>query len=259
MFVYMNKQKLEDNLKLLGLAEEEILLYTLLLEKGGKTVLEIARTTNINRSKIYRLIDDLKAKSLIESNNDSWGEIFSASIPESLALFLEKEEEELNKKKEVLNLTIEELKNLQAGESDSFKVRHYSGVEGLKQMLWNELASSELVAFGTGTLENFVPHKFAEKLREEHIIRKMKVYELLNKEQTSESDDYTEINDFEKKVLSYKYIDVKILSIRNHIEVYNNTIAFYNWDDNNLKGLEIESVAFSTMLRQIFWHYWEIA
>ena len=62
----MNKQIVLTQLQQFGLDDIETTLYIHLIENGPKTPLDLSRETSVNRSRIYRYIDRLKAKKLIE-------------------------------------------------------------------------------------------------------------------------------------------------------------------------------------------------
>ena len=62
----MNKYTVEDFLNQLGLSDLEIKLFTSLIKKGAQTILDLSRNTEINRTKIYRIIDEMKKQGLIE-------------------------------------------------------------------------------------------------------------------------------------------------------------------------------------------------
>ncbi len=84
----MNKQQNIDQLMNLGLEDIEAVLYVHLLENGEQTPLELSRELNINRSKIYRYIEKLVAKKLIEQSVVDRGIRLKASDPKNLEIML---------------------------------------------------------------------------------------------------------------------------------------------------------------------------
>ena len=61
----MNKNELINYLTNLGLTEDEVAVYLGLLEKGEGTPLSISRLTGINRTKVYRLIEQMERRKLL--------------------------------------------------------------------------------------------------------------------------------------------------------------------------------------------------
>jgi len=137
----MNKQILQKQLSQLGLTREEANIYLYLIENGASTFLEVSRGAEVERAKIYRNIDSLTKKNLIELSNTSWGRKLVPSDPKTLELLLKQQEMELQKKKETFAELVEELSYSGKKITDKFIITTYRKKEGLQQMLCNELKS----------------------------------------------------------------------------------------------------------------------
>ncbi len=112
---------------------------------------------------------------------------------------------------------------------EQFKVIHYQGTKGLKQMLWNELKAKEILVFGYENTNRFVGKKFADKFREEVVNRKIKFREIGNAPEYKQKDQsfYNSAIGWEK-VYQYKQIPESILKIRHQFVIYNSTFATFN-------------------------------
>lgn len=254
----MNKQNIESKLKTFGLSSEEITLYLFLLENGSKTLLEASRETGINRSKIYRIVENLKKKSIIEESQDAWGRTLSASPASNLEITIVEREKELQSQKETLPDIISILNTFGNSKNTEFEVKSFKGVEGIKQMVWNELKGKELLAFGQANLNSLVGKKFAEKVRAEAVSRKQKIYELYNFDAIQ--NNYTQNIVYQKHHIKALKIPKNLLNIQNFIDIYNNTVNIFNWSEKNknISGISITNKPFANFYRQIFWHYWEM-
>ena len=254
----MNKQISIQQLSTLGFDEAESTIYLHLLENGPKTLLELSREANVNRSKIYRHLDSLRAKKLIEEISGSRGKKLQASSPKNLELLILEQENQLKLQKETIQNLIADLTSLPTNLEKIFEVKHYHGSEGLKQMLWNQLsANKEIVAFSYQNKNYMVGKSFAEKIREEQVLRKIKLYEIEN--ETDQGDYwYTKVANWGRYYDS-RYISPKVLTIRQYVGIFNNTVSLVNWHDKELVGLEIVNSTFANMQKQLFWKFWEIA
>jgi sugar-specific transcriptional regulator TrmB len=254
----MNKQIVSTQLQQFGLDEVEITLYLHLIENGPKTPLDLSRETSVNRSRIYRYLDRLKAKKLIEEVNLGRGIVLKASDPKNLKLLILEKEQEITIQRENLSNIIKELTVLPTDQTKSIEIKHYHGEEGLKQMLWNHLsAKKELLVFGFENRNNIAGKAFAEKIRFEQVERKITKIEIENA--TDQGDYwYTSVPNWGKYYQS-RYIPPKILDIKQYQVIYNDTISILNWADGNKVGVEIANSPFVNMYRQIFWKFWEIA
>lgn len=253
----MNKQLLSEQLHLLGLSEDESSIYLFLLENGPRTPLELSRQMDLNRSKIYRLIELMQSKRIIEDTKTAWGQKLVAAPPENLELIIIKEEETLSHKKSILEDLVNDLKELPAGVKSTFQVKHYKGLEGLKQMFWNGLKAKEnTLIFGYSSIDQFVGWDFAEKLRQESVERKLHFYEITN---SSPSKDWTKVEKFREVYQHTRWISPQKLTINQYTEIHDEHIRVYNWDEKELVGIELINKNLSEMMKQIFWHYWSIA
>ncbi len=255
----MNKQIITRQLEQFGLDDVEVQIYLNLLERGAKTPLDLSRETNINRSRIYRYLDRLQAKRLIEEADKGRGLKLKAAGPDSLQLLILEKEQQLRNQKELLPDLAKELAALPAtGGKSGFEVKHYHGTEGLKQMLWNHLAAKkELLLFGLENRNNIAGKAFADTIRFEQVERKITAIELENR--TDQGNYwYTNVPNW-GKYYRFRYIPSRILAIKQYLVIFNDTISILNWTDGNNVGVEITNASFADMHRQIFRHYWDMA
>jgi len=253
----MNKQLILKQLVNTGLEEIEANIYLYLLENGPRTHLELSRETNTDRSKIYRYIEKLLKKNLIEESNDAWGKKLQAAKPSNIELLIQKDEDLLRLRKESIPILINDLNTLPTYVEREFEVRYYRGQEGLRQMLWNQLsAKKEIIAFSYKNRNDMVGKTYAEKIRTEQVERKIMLYEIEN--EVDQGDFwYTNVTDF-KNYYKSRYILPKILKIKQYIAIFNNTVSIANWINNEEIGFEVTNSIYSNMQKQIFWKFWEM-
>ncbi len=254
----MNKQVITTQLIRFGLDEVEVQIYLSLLEGGMKTPLDLSRETSINRSKIYRYIDRLREKRLLEETDKGRGLRLKAASPDSLQLLILERENELKQQKEALPELLKELVSLPVTGRSGFEIKHYHGTEGLKQMLWNHLsAKKEILVFGYENRNDIAGKAFAETIRFEQVARHITKVEIENA--TDQGNYwYTAVPHWGKFYRS-RYIPPKILNIRQYQVIFNNTISILNWADGNKVGVEITNPGFAEMYKQIFSKFWDIA
>lgn len=253
----MNKQILIEQLETLGLSDDEAEVYLFLLENGPRTPLELSRQTSINRSKIYRLVEVMQEKKLLEDTKSAWGQKLVAAPPDNLELIIMREEEQVKQKKDLLTGLIDDLQELPGETHSSFQTKHYKGMEGMKQMFWNGLkAKEETLIFGFSSIDKFTDWKFAEKLRQEAVDRKLHYFEITN---TKLSSDWANIKELLEIYQKTKWINPTKLTIKQYTEIHDDIVRVYNWDKKELAGIEIINTNLAEMMKQIFWHYWEIA
>lgn len=118
---------LKKKLLKLGLSENEIKIYLYILEHGNCTIRELIRKTglSVTRQTIYNLINQLEDKGLIQFSHDDKNRYIEASPPNSLRLYLDKKQEELDKHKTEVTELINDLylhKNLKIENRAVFEI-----------------------------------------------------------------------------------------------------------------------------------------
>lgn len=246
------RQKLEH----LGLSKDEASIFIQLLE-GPKTQLEVSRTTGIVRSNVYRIVDVLMDRGLLTTYTSPSGKLLAVARPDALELLVVEQEQLAQEQRRQLNQILPLLAGFQDNAED-FTIRTYVGVNGIKQMLWNELqAKSETLLFSGYNLDVATGRRWAEKFRLEVIERGIKIRGLQNirdrGEKISAHEAYTEH-------YRARYVNDDWLSIQLEISIYDEKVCIYNSlaQDSHL-GTEITNPFLARFMRQVFEHYWSVA
>lgn len=241
----------------LGLTNEEAKIYIELL-KEPTSHLRLAHATGINRTKVYRLADELEKRSLITKRTDDRGSFLVASDPSTLEVTLVTQEEKLKRQRLAFNQLMPVLTGLQQGKGREFAVHSYEGEDGFKQMLWHELkAKGENLIFGSGTIDDLVGNgKWAEKHRAMTVEAGYTIREILNPGE--KEMPFTLVDEFMKNYV-HREIAREILQLKNQISVYNDTVATYHWREEQKVGVEILNKNHALTMRQIFEQYWQLA
>ena len=254
-----NKNNILKALVSLNLSLDEARLYLELL-KEPSTHLDLSRDTGINRTKVYRLADELEKRSLLKTVTDDQGMRLVAAEPEALEISLITNEEKLNAQRNIYKQALPVLQGIPNNVNDkqNFLVHTYEGSEGLKQMLWHELKTKgELLIFGSGKLEDLVENtRWAERHRAKSAAAGYKIRELLNPGE--KTVPFTKNQEFLSQYCK-RYLTEVVLNMRLQIAIYNDTVATYNWREDEKIGIEVVNKANADMYRQMFESYWKQA
>ncbi len=258
----MNTKEIQDSLVSLGLNSYEAKVYIALLKSDGMSHLQLARDTGINRSKIYRLIDELSKRSLVHVRTDDSGKKIHAADPEALNVSVVNEQEQLAHKTEALSSVLPVLKDVyeQNDVPLNFKINTYEGIRGFKQMLWNELkAQGEVLIIGSGSLESLVDnHKWAEKHRARAHELNYSVREIKGSNDTTKKGKFTDVEGYLDNS-EIRYLDEAVVHFKHQIVVYNSTVSIYCYSDGQKVGLEMVNAANADFYRDMFERYWSIS
>lgn len=257
-----NKNDILLNLHRLGLSADQCKVYLELLS-GPKSHLEIARKTGVNRTKVYRIADELIKRGLITEERADSGHQLAASDPANLEIVLTTEEEKIKAQRTLLSQTLPHLQTMfESGDkpADSdFLVNTYEGVDGFKQMLWNELKTKgEILIFGSGTIQDLIKSpRWAEKHRLKTMEAGYTIREILNPD--GKPFEFTNNQEFVEKTYQRREIAGDTLPLGHQMCIYNNTVALYNVHGDQKVGVEVINKSFADMQRAVFERYWKVS
>lgn len=143
-----------DQLKNLGLSDNEAKTYIAMLELGPATMLEISAKAGINRPTAYVQIESLKGKGLVSTQVRGKKTLFLAESPVQLETLLEKEENDIELRKEELSKILPELATLFKLSGVKPEVRFFEGYEGIKKANEEFLKSGAKEAFSITSLDD---------------------------------------------------------------------------------------------------------
>ena len=242
----------------LGLEANEARVYLALLDKK-LTMLEISRQSGVNRSTAYRAVEALERYGLVNRASDAFSTKISAAPPENLEKLVVEAEIRSEKLRAAFPSILAGL-NLADNPKPVLEIRQFTGRDGLKQMLWNELRTAgEIQIFSNyATLNVLVGRKFADKFRLELIQRNIQQRSLTNASSmdTKNYSDYAE--QYHQTVYHERYISPDILPIGQELTIHDDIVSIYMLDGHAVNGVEIHDHAFTGLMRSIFEHYWQL-
>src|SRR5437016_4528640 len=136
----MNMEEiLKEFLQNLGLSLEEIQIFNSLHKSGPISILQLSRLSGINRTKVYRLLDTLLNKGIIEEIVDDNRKLLKAADLDKLDFLLKEQEEKVKMMRELFPQVSHLITLNRSLVQPGSKVLFYRGREGIKQMVWNTL------------------------------------------------------------------------------------------------------------------------
>ncbi len=256
-------QIIEEYLSKLGFDPDAARLYITLVREGPLPLLAASRKCGLERTHLYRLVDNLIEKGLIEEIPRYKSRTIKAADLSTLEMMVK----ELELKSQVLSGTFpafsKALMTLPA-EISKNNVVFYHGPDGIKQMCWHILRTKDIYrTYSYKFWEEMTGPKFVLKLDEEMIKMKLKVRDLF-------SDQYFDykrqwIKDHGDKPEGdwtwwrARYISEKILKIDQNIDIYNDVVAYYHWQGQETFGVEIYNQRVADFHKQMHDMVWKMA
>lgn len=235
-----------------GLTIKHAVVYEKLLAGRAITPLQLARETRLNRSSLYRYLEELREKGLVELVLGDKTSKYSAR-PEGLSQYLSREETRIDGLKTAIPSLVAEMEKVK--QTKVSEVRYFQGVSGLKQMLWNVVASGkDYVGLGYEDWNTSVGKNYAEKLRAKNMETRAKSREISN----HPDDDfrYTELGSKYKAIYEHRTIAASILEIKHDTYIYGDVFAYYYHYQGEYFGVEIHNTEIARTERQMFEILW---
>tara|TARA_Y100000310_G_scaffold166291_1_gene166007 strand:+ start:350 stop:1084 length:735 start_codon:yes stop_codon:yes gene_type:complete len=161
---------MEEKLKLLGLTDNEIKIYVLILKLGKCTGTEIRRKTGIANSRVYAALDTLLQKGIITYEKRQRGKLYSALDPDVIS-------EVMKERMKKIEEAIPYLKTLQLKEKKETETAVFEGFQGFKSALYRLVEECpvgetlDIIGFSNQAYKN---EKLAALLRDVNKVSKQK-------------------------------------------------------------------------------------
>jgi sugar-specific transcriptional regulator TrmB len=125
----------ETALENIGLDQNEVKIYSMLLKQGSSLAGTIAEKTGIHRRTVYDALEKLMKKSLVTYVLRTGKKHFQAVNPERILLFLKEKHDLIEREENEIKGALPELQKLFNASKTKAQAEIYSGKEGLKSIM----------------------------------------------------------------------------------------------------------------------------
>jgi HTH-type transcriptional regulator, sugar sensing transcriptional regulator len=250
-----------EELKKIGLSENEAKVYLALLELGNSAVQEISKKAGVKRPTTYVQLELLMKMGLVtsfdkESNKGSPPKtFFRAEDPEYLKKIVEREKRSAVERERELGDILPELGKLFISAGERPRVRFFEGVEGLKAMQDEFLKTKDKEIEAIASLDDVMkifpkhPEEYAPR-RVQKGIRSKLIY-------TSSKGPF--LKDLDNLMLrESRFVSSRDFQFTCDITIYGDKVALAALRERPF-GIIIESNEIANSLRSIFYLAWKVA
>lgn len=251
-------------LRRLGLGKEEGEIFLLLSERGPLTPLEISRISGINRTKVYRTLEDMCERQLATEEVQENSKKYISAGEDKLHKLLKERQTRIAELSEKFPIVSAALSQLKKKDQQDTKVLYYRGAKGVSQMIWNELrAKKEIVGYSYRAIETVAGAKFANDFYQEFVRRNLTIRDLYGEEyqrslknikRAATHDNPERINNIKSRFISEKVLEIPL-----QMDIYNEVVAMYSWQNQEVFGVEIYNGKVAKLQRQLFELAWKYA
>jgi sugar-specific transcriptional regulator TrmB len=255
--MHADKWTIRTYLAKLGLPPEVADIYLALRLHGPQSISEVARHSGVERTRIYRLLDDLKASSLVEIEVKYKRNIFHAAPLGNVQALIARREQELKDLQGQLPQLEAALSRDQLA-SPATVIQSYQGPEGLKQMHWNQTRSrTEAVSLLYENIQIRTNLAFFERWVQVCNERGLRFRSLFGDAFVASQKQWYSRHDNERLAhWQGRYLPASVFPITYSTVVYDDVVSYYNWKDGEIFGIEIHNQQMADAQRRVFEMLW---
>ncbi len=242
----------------LGFDSDASKLYEAAWNHGSQTISELARTSGVERTKVYRLLPLLKERGLIEIDSEYSRDIIRIAPPEALQELLAQRQTALQSAQLSLPALIAQRTERQL---DASRVNVYRGASGLKQLLWNETrATGEILCVLQEPMQSSTNQEFFERWVTKCNEKELHMRGVVGSGFSGSRDKWYETHVNERLAhWQERTIDNEVFSVDHNMVIYDDTVAYFTWNHKDMFGVEIHQAAVAQTQRQFFELLWRAA
>ena len=242
----------------LGLEPQVADIYLALYASGPQTISELSRSSGVERTRIYRLIDTLLSSNLIEVESHYKRGVIKAAPIANLNILIAEREQELKSLQDELGL-IQQVLGRNSLSSPATRVQFYHGTEGVKQMYWNETkATTEALSILHQNMQINTKSRFFERWVAACNQKGLHFRGIVSDQFLADQKQWYSAHDNEKLAhWQERYISPEVFAIAHGMVIYDNVTAYFNWKDSEIFGVEIYNQEIADTQRQLFNLLWD--
>jgi hypothetical protein len=234
-------------------------IYIALHGYGPQTISELSRTAKVERTRIYRLIDQLMDSNLVEIETRHKRGIIKAAPIANVRILLNRREEALRNLQDELGL-IEQSLARNSLSSGATRLQLYNGPAGIRQLLWKALsATTPLDWYRHRLLEEVTGRQFMVSWEQE-FERQARHQRWLTQAGFVAAWQRTSATRATKRLpeqTTCRRLDTGLCRITTTILLYDDTCAYLQWGDGDIIGYELHDHIAAAMQRQLYEHLWQ--
>jgi sugar-specific transcriptional regulator TrmB len=244
----------------LGVSTEIADLYFALHKHGPQTISQLARTAQVERTQIYRLLDAMQHSALITVETKYKSKVLRAAPITNLQIHFSKKEQALAQLQQELP-RIEHILMGNKLSTPGTRIEFYHGSDGAKQMLWNETKAKGQV---TAILYENIQVRTAEKFFARWVRRcneRQLHFRSVVSDEFIASQLYWYAHHSNERLEHWqgRYISQDNFPIQHSTIIYDDVTAFLSWTDDQIYGIEIHSPEIANTQRRFFEILWSRA
>lgn len=243
-----------DTLKNIGLTSEQADIYLSLLSHGAQSAGQLAKSTKVQRTYIYKICQELIKKGLISQKKKARGTTFTPLSPDYLLSIAQEQKAKILEAQTSLEEVLPQLKDKFTSIEDKPIVKVFEGEDGIKKANLLVLAEKkEILTYLVINKE--IDKKLADFWKKYYDIRiRDKIFVRAITPNTPEGIEYK--NNDSKQLRITRLIPSDQFEFTIEKNIVGNKVAFFSIQGNKLVSTIIENKAIADTEKAIFELVW---
>ena len=249
-----------EELKKIGLSDNEAKVYFSILELGLGTAQEISKKSGVNRPTTYVQLENLMKMGIASTyekeairKGGATKTMFRVESPEYLHHVISREKDVLKEKEIALQMIAPRLAGIFADAKEHPKVRFFEGIEGLKTMQDEFLKTNSRLIEGVASLDDVI--KVFPSHPDEYAPRRVKRGIKARLLYTSKRGPF--LKDFDARMLrESRFIPSEKFPFSSDITIYDHRVAISALTQKP-HGIIIEDKEIANSIRALFYLAWD--
>jgi len=244
----------EQILSQAGLYADQAKIYEILIKNGPLEAGKIAKKTDITRSLVYKILEELIEKGLVLKDEQSQKvAMFKPEHPLKLQVIQEKMAQKAKNAQIALDTVLPYLSSEFALLSDKPDIRFYENEEGIAKIARDSLtATTEIYSY----IDNEAANKYIPKLNQEYV--KERIKRRIKKKMITIDSPYIRqhAKNFHPELTEVRVIDGALYHFATVMQIYNNKVSYFTLDPKKIIGVIIEDEHIAKMHKSLFEFTW---
>ncbi len=255
---------IRDFLNQLGYSKEALEIYLALIKNGPSTLLQISKSSGVERTKLYRLVDEFIKNGVVEEVPAYKQKTIKAVDLSSIEILVKERESKAASLADSFPLFSEAVSDFSKSHLPDVNVVYYRGIEGMKQMIWHVTRAKGLYrTYSYRFWNDIVGDKFTLNINREMLANKFKVHDLYSDQYIKYKEDWMKTRGKKPSgdwsFWKAHFISEKYVKINQNIDIYNDIVAYSYWDKGEMFGVEIQNQRVADMQKQIHDVLWKMS
>jgi len=240
-----------------GLSDDQILVYTTLLQNGRLHASKISLLSGLKRSLVYKVLSQLSELKLVEKDSSGTITKFIPEHPEVIKTLLENRIEELSKAHGTLEANLSEMVSQYNYVSNKPNVQFFEGEEGLKKVFDDIILAKESILIFRSVYES--NHTSIRELISKQIKRQVLnniATRAITPEVPSGPDFVPNPHHDKSRLVERRVLKKKDFSLPAQIIIYGEKVGITSFK-NGIFTTIIDNEDISESFKKIFDHLWD--